>query len=335
MTHSQHQQTLLLCRDAATQRRTNRPTFHVWGCMALLALLGGCAGGGAESALPDGNGTPNDPPDIQNSVCSDSNDGVTGYNTCHELERIGGLARSALRMSSLSFSVGYDRALARAGKGIENCPVSGTVTTATTSVGAIETTFTDCDFGIGPVTGVTRTAKPEQGSPDASALEVEVTIRNVRYEGVGSAGDLQSTIAQSNVDGSLTVGSAPSQRLQVTSVLLPEADGSLTHSLFAQHFIGTANAVVLQTSSPQFDKTFVSEKSNGFVVIELPFTRTARYTRVFSQPANSRFESSEANLAVEGRSLEGPLVNPANNGTESVSSTWDALLAAPRYDFAD
>lgn len=323
-------------KDARRSRgqQTMRSTQHLmWGLGLLLAA---CSGGTDLGPSLGGDGTrPPTTPPIQDATCSTDAGGATGFVTCHELERLGALALVALRLSSLGFSMSYERAVDRVSAGASPCPMAGMVSARLLTGGAVQTTLMGCDFGVGAITGTVRTLQP-MSATSSTDWAVDVSWGSVRYQGTGSVDALSDSIPQVALAGSLTVGDATPLNMDMYSIPIEEADGSITYGVGSQYFIaGGANAVNFQASSPNFDKTTLSEKGGGFVVVELPFTRTIRYRRTFSDPPALRFEAAQADLDVEGRALDGTLFNTSTGQGQPVATTWDAAMAAPRYDFAD
>lgn len=304
----------------------------------LSAILCGCGGGGddpdSESGTPDngaGLGTT-----LQNSRCSKSTSGPSGAHTCKDLQRIGGLALNMVRLNSLSFSMAHERAASMASlAGSQDCPVSGSVRGVLSGVQTVTLTLSQCDFGLGPFNGTVRTAR-RANLQTFSDLTIDVTVRGARYQTVGTVSSLSDSLPQVSANGSLAVGSAMPILVDVLSAFVPNSDGSLGAGFQSSLRIGTATAMTLNNGSGDgSERILPNERGGGFVIVDMPFSGFVPYRRIFSDPPNLRFDVFDARLAVQGRSISGRIVNFNTNASEPIASTWDAVMASPRYDFAD
>lgn len=308
--------------------------FQCSGLVLGLAMLAGC-GGGSEGATagpsrPDGPGSTTP---LVNSVCSDGTAGASNDNTCQELERIGALALTQVRMSSLAFSAAYDRAVLLPTSGAQDCPSGGTVTRRVEDALAIRLTYQLCDFGLGPFSGTVRTEQNNAGDSTAADIEVDVRFGAVRYEGSGYVVGFGNTGPQASVIGSITSGSDTPLVLEASTLLDPQADGSYGAALIAQHRRAETELVGLYNTSPDgAERVRADERGRGFVIVTLPFSGAVRYRRHFVAHVDVRSEEIEGRLTVEDRALSGPMINLDTTASENVSSTWDEVSAHPRFD---
>lgn len=309
------------------------------------AAIAGCGGGsgssesgpasggnGSGSSQNNGNGTATA---LTNSTCTDNTAGATRQNTCHELERIGGLALTTVRLNSLSYSTAYDRAFnITPAPGTQSCPQSGGVSAVVEAVDVIRLTFTACDFGLGPFSGTVRAEDTSSGDGTSSNLEIDVTFGSTRYQVGGLVIGLGNSGPQVGLSGSFTVGAADRQLMDTTSAFNPNPDGTLSGFVLSQHGLrGPGYLGLINDGASAGVKVLPDERGGGFVIVQMPFTGFLRYTRRFT--ANLRQEDVEAGLAVDGRGFSGSIVDQNTNAGETIASDWDEVMAHPRYDFSD
>lgn len=332
--------------------------------LSAALLLTACGGQGSEAATPNlvtptqppaGMGgttpapapAPSPAPSTQvRGTCTNNASGATGVNTCFELERIGGLARSFIEVSSVSLSSSYDRAqtLLMAGAAI-NCPVSGSISASSARINEITLSYQACDFGLGAMTGSVlsrdrrsdseRARGDEAGSAD---ITLDITTSRVRYQTAGSVLPFMQTRFQHSAQGSILLNGQEFSIPLLVSLLVLRVDGTQTTydgTLNSQHGDVFSNgAFIGQPRSGRTELEITSAGNNLFVVVGAPtFTSNLSYFRIAPSSAPPASVQTRGDLTGAATGFTTPLRNTDTNGQENLAAEWQDLIAQPRYEF--